>query len=254
MSNKRDEYLEALFCLKEQGRDSVEDLRTILDIPFEGEVIDRLVSDNLAVFDSQNRVAALTEEGLASARELVRKHRLAERLLHDVLRVQGKSFEGEACVFEHLMAPQLVEGICTLLGHPRDCPHGLPIPEGECCKRNEMMVPTSVAHLTNLAVSQTGHVAYINCQDDAQLHRLNGLQLKPGVEITLHQKYPSYVVECEGGMIALDELIANNICIWKIPADGHQGVDSHEERALGKSKKGRFWQRRRESSSGASSY
>ncbi len=245
MSPKRDEYLEALWRLKEQGKDSIEDLQIVLDIPFEDEVIDSLVSDDLAAFDRENKVATLTEEGAAYARGLVRKHRLAERLLHDVLRIRTERLESEACTFEHLVAPQVVEGICTLLGHPRKCPHGLPIPEGECCKRSEVMVAASVVHLSDLTVGETGQVAYVNCQDDARLHRLNGLQLKPGAEITLHQKYPAWVIECEGGMIALDERIADSICVWKESGDGHARVHKDEAEPRGQGKKRRFWQRRR---------
>jgi DtxR family Mn-dependent transcriptional regulator len=220
MNAKQDEYLEALWRLKEQNKDSIQDLQTVLDIPIEDEVIGALASDSLAVFDRENKAIALTEEGEVYARDLVRKHRLAERLLHDVLRMRDKNFETEACAFEHLLAPQVVEGICTLLGHPRRCPHGLPIPEGDCCRRSEVKVNASVVSLTSFAVGETGQIAYINCQNDAQLHRLNGLQLKPGVEITLHQKYPACVVECEDGMIAVDDLIADNICLWKKPKTG----------------------------------
>jgi DtxR family Mn-dependent transcriptional regulator len=253
VSDRQDEYLEALWRLKEQGKDSIEDLLTILDVPFEDGVIENLVLDDLAVCDRENKVAALTEEGFAYAQKLVRKHRLAERLLHDVLRIGTESLETEACTFEHLVAPQMIEGICTLLGHPRKCPHGLPIPEGECCKRSEKMVATSVMYLTSLAVGETGQVAYVNCQDDARLHRLDGLQIKPGVEVTVHQKYPSYVVECEGGMIALDEAIADNIYLWKKPQDDRTGANRDEGKQIEEGKKRRFWQRRRAQVPGAAS-
>jgi Mn-dependent DtxR family transcriptional regulator len=39
----------------------------------------------------------------------------------------------EACKFEHILSPEATERICTFLGHPRTCPHGSPIPAGECC-------------------------------------------------------------------------------------------------------------------------
>jgi DtxR family Mn-dependent transcriptional regulator len=215
MSAKRDEYLEALWRLRELDKSSIEDLNVVLDIPFEHAVLDDLVSENMAVFDAAGGTASLTEAGLACARQLVRKHRLAERLLHDVLHVESSAFETEACTFEHLVAPRVIESICTLLGHPRKCPHGRPIPEGDCCKRSASSVDASVVHLPDLSVGSTGRIAYVNCQDDAQLHRLNGLQIKPGVTVTLHQKYPSYVLESEGAMVALDERIADNICLWK---------------------------------------
>ena len=245
MSSKRDEYLETLWRLKEQGKDSLEDLKVVLDIPFEGPVLDELHRDGLATVDHGANVVRLTEEGSTCARELVRKHRLAERLLHDVLKVGTESVESEACTFEHLVAPQVVESICTLLGHPRTCPHGLPIPEGTCCKRSEATVSVAVVPLTKLAAGQAGRIAYLNCQNDVRLHRLNGLQIKPGVSVTLHQRYPSYVVECEGGMIAIDEAIAENICVWKEPEGGSGGDDDSETRSESTRKTRRFWQRGR---------
>ena len=237
MNTERDEYLEALWRLQEQRRDSVADLRAVLGRPFEQEVIDGLVSDSMVEFDGKK--VALTGDGREHARDLVRKHRLGERLLYNVLEFRSDSFETEACTFEHLMAPHVVEGICTLLGHPRECPHGLPIPEGECCKRSEKMVRTSVVHLSELAVGETGRVAYVNCQNDAQLHVLNGLQIKPGAEIKLHQKYPSYVAECEGGMIAVDEQIAHNICLWKKPDVPETAVGQHAGDRMGRRRRRR---------------
>jgi len=216
MNTKRDKHMEALWRLQEKGKDSLAHLQTVLDTLFEQDVIDGLVADGMVQFDGEK--VALTRAGTEYARDLVRKHRLAERLLYDVLGVRNISnFEAEACTFEHLVAPQVVDGICTMLGHPRESPRGLPIPEGACCKRSEKVVPISVVHLPELAVGETGRVAYVNSQNDAQLHRLDGLQVKPGLEIRLHQKYPSYVLECEGRMITLDEQIADSICLWKKP-------------------------------------
>lgn len=243
MNTKQDEYLEALWRLQEDGKDSIEDLQFVLDIPVEDVVIDMLVSENYVIVDRESKAVTLAEEGKVYASELVRKHRLAERLLFDVLRMKDGKFETEACAFEHLLAPQVVEGICTLLGHPRNCPHGLPIPKGTCCRRSETKVNASVVPLINFAVNESGQVAYINCQDDAQLHRLNGLQVKPGAEITLHQKYPTYVVECEGGMIAVDELIAANICLWKKREDGQKSGGDDDGGRPEKKKRGLFRRR-----------
>ena len=243
MNTNQDEYLEALWRMREGGKDSVEDLQTVLDMQIEEPIIDSLVSDKYVTMDREGEKVGLTEKGEVYARDLVRKLRLAERLLFDVLQMREGRFETEACAFEHLLAPQVVEGICTLLGHPRTCPHGLPIPKGTCCGRSETKVNASVTSLANLAVNETGQIAYINCQDDAQLHRLNGLQIRPGTEITLHQKYPTCVIECEGGMIALDELIADNICLWKKQEEGRKpGGDGAGDRP---GKKKRRWFRRR---------
>ncbi len=232
MNTKLDEYLEALWHLNEEDKESIEDLKIVLDTtmpesPFDISVIESLASEGMVIFDGHDKVS-LSSDGSKCAGDLVRKHRLAERLMHDVLGFGTDRFEAEACTFEHLVAPHVVDGICTLLGHPRKCPHGLPIPEGECCKQSAKSVASSVIHLTDLAVGQSARIAYVNSQSDAQIHRLNGLQIKPGVEIKMHQKYPSCVVECEGAMIALDELIADNICVWKKQAENQEALSTGE--------------------------
>jgi ABC-type glutathione transport system ATPase component len=77
---------------------------------------------------------AFTPRGEARARSVIRRHRLAERLFMDVLAIRDESsIEKNACTFEHILSPEVTDRICTFLGHPRTCPHGSPIPEGDCC-------------------------------------------------------------------------------------------------------------------------
>ena len=75
-----------------------------------------------------------TIEGEVRARSVIRRHRLAERLFMDVLSIRDAvSVESNACTFEHILSPEVTDRICTFLGHPPTCPHGSPIPPGECC-------------------------------------------------------------------------------------------------------------------------
>jgi Mn-dependent DtxR family transcriptional regulator len=76
---------------------------------------------------------ALTNRGERRARDVVRRHRLAERLFTDSFAMQDPEVNSQACKFEHIISPELDEKICTFLGHPRTCPHGHPIPPGVCC-------------------------------------------------------------------------------------------------------------------------
>ena len=78
---------------------------------------------------------ALSDNGVKEAESVVRRHRLAERLMTDVLDIRGPLLEENACRFEHLLLEEVEESVCTLLGHPRECPHGKPIPVGPCCKK-----------------------------------------------------------------------------------------------------------------------
>ncbi len=150
----------------------------------------------------------LTAAGRAHAARLIRAHRIGERLIHDVL---GREFESGACELEHILDTSIVDGICTLLGHPRECPHGSPIPEGECCRASARYVQNIIVPLTALKIGQSARVAWVYTRNDQQLHRLTSLQIRPGMVVRLHQAYPSYVIECDGASIALDGEVARTI-------------------------------------------
>ena len=75
-----------------------------------------------------------TQAGESRARSVIRRHRLAERLFMDVLSIRDDAaVESNACTFEHILSPEVTDRICTFLGHPVTCPHGSPIPPGDCC-------------------------------------------------------------------------------------------------------------------------
>jgi putative ABC transport system ATP-binding protein len=78
----------------------------------------------------------LTETGSRRARDVVRRHRLAERLFKDTFAIDDSEAHTQACKFEHIISPELDQRICTFLGHPKTCPHGNPIPPGDCCDNN----------------------------------------------------------------------------------------------------------------------
>jgi putative ABC transport system ATP-binding protein len=78
----------------------------------------------------------LTETGNRRARDVVRRHRLAERLFKDTFAIDDSEAHTQACKFEHIISPELDQRICTFLGHPKTCPHGNPIPPGDCCDGN----------------------------------------------------------------------------------------------------------------------
>ena len=211
---QKDEHFEQLWYMKEDNKDSIEVLRKTMGDNYDTDIIDELASEDMVDLAEDQSKLTLTKTGTDYARQLIRSHRLAERLLYDVL---GGDFEPGACEFEHIVTPELVDSICILLGHPKLCPHGLPIPQGQCCQKSSKTVSSSVVPLVELEVGQSARVAYINCKDDQQLHKIDSLHIKPGVIVTLHQRYPTYVVECQDCNIAMDEAIASNICVWLKP-------------------------------------
>lgn len=78
----------------------------------------------------------LTSKGNSEGEKVVRRHRLAERLFADVLDVRKDLVHPVSCKFEHLLHGGIEDNICILLGHPTTCPHGRPIPPGECCRKH----------------------------------------------------------------------------------------------------------------------
>ncbi len=211
---EREEHLEQLWYMKEDGSDSIDTLKNALNDSFDANIIDGLISEDMVELAQEENKISLTQKGQDYTRQLIRAHRLAERLLYDVL---GGDFESGACEFEHTVTPELVDSICILLGHPKACPHGMPIPKGQCCRNSFRTAQSSVIPLVELEVGQSARVAYINCKSDQQLHKIDSLRIKPGAVVTLHQRYPTYVVECEGSNIAMDEEIVSNICVWREP-------------------------------------
>ncbi len=81
----------------------------------------------------RNGEVDLTPAGSRRARDVVRRHRLAERLFKDTFAIEDSEARNQACKFEHIISPELDQRICSFLGHPKTCPHGNPIPPGDCC-------------------------------------------------------------------------------------------------------------------------
>jgi len=81
-------------------------------------------------------IVELTSRGRQRAADIIRRHRLAERLFTDSLAMDSETeIEQQACKFEHILSAEATDKICSFLGHPQTCPHGSPIPPGPCCGR-----------------------------------------------------------------------------------------------------------------------
>jgi putative ABC transport system ATP-binding protein len=76
---------------------------------------------------------ALTGRGEARAKLIIRRHRLAERLFHDTFGLAQDLLDDNACKIEHTLGAEVTEKLCVFLKHPKTCPHGSPIPRGDCC-------------------------------------------------------------------------------------------------------------------------
>jgi DtxR family Mn-dependent transcriptional regulator len=209
-----EEMLQALYVLiEEQGRESVpRSAPELARLP--QHVVDELAEAGyITVTDG---TIELTEQGWWLGRGVVRRHRLAERLLTDALDFELGTEEEVACELEHIVSPELTRAICTLLGHPTTCPRGKPIPPGPCCAAHERELETAVLPLTEMAPGERGTIAHISTVDRGRLDRLSGLGVFPGDEVELLQKRPSFVIRAGETTIALDPEVAKDIRIRRL--------------------------------------
>ena len=176
----------------------------------------------------EGRKVRLTEEGRTEARSCIRRHRLAERLLVDVLAVKSPLVHDAGCDLEHLLHKGLEESICTLLGHPRTCPHGSAIPEGPCCLEAREQADKMIVHLSELEPGESGVIAYLHTDDKDALQKLLAMGALPGTEITLCQSTPSIVFEIGRSQFAVDEELASRVHIRRAISN----EDARENRGL----------------------
>lgn len=154
----------------------------------------------------------LTQKGKEEARNCVRRHRLAERLMVDVFDVKKKLAHGPSCKFEHLLHKGLDEHVCTLLGHPKHCPHGKNIPEGDCCKDIKSLPKKILIPLTELKKNIKARISYTQTHDHNMLQKLIAIGALPNIDITLIHNFPSYVFQIGKSQFAVDKELAS--CIY----------------------------------------
>jgi len=213
-----DEILETIWRFEERGRCTIENVKHE-HADASGYVVDDVILSELeksGLITISGTEISLTPEGKAHALPIIRRHRLAERMLVDVLGMPFDAIEESACEYEHTLAPGLTEAICTLLGHPRECPHGSSIPEGDCCRRSESTVESFVKPLTILEVGDSVRVSFIRKDDPVLIGKLVSFGVSPGKTIRIRQKFPAYVIQIENAQIALEQDIAADIFGIKI--------------------------------------
>jgi DtxR family Mn-dependent transcriptional regulator len=206
LSERAEEILEALWIQKEEGRSPL-DLGVIRDDPAQKELVSlgyiKIEADHIILLEKGNKAAELA----------IRRHRLAERLMVDILDVKQKLVEEVSCSFEHLLHEGVDENVCTLLGHPKICPHGKPIPPGNCCKVSIKKTTSLIMPLSEMERSQKGRIAYINTKEHEKLKKLLAMGVLPGIQINLIQKFPSYVFQIGQTRFAVDKEIAEAVYV-----------------------------------------
>lgn len=231
MSTRTDEYLEALYTLTHQGKSAgTSEISKCLRIApaSVSEMLHKLaLSGYVNYFPYQG--ATLTKKGLLIASKITRKHRLLEKFLHDVLKIENDKVHQEACEMEHALSDETERAICLNLNSPNKCPdHKNVIPAcelsftscDECRKWNKKFEDigrrnTDLVSITTMKENQEGTVAFIR-GNNKFLGRLVQMGLTPGVKVSISRVAPlngPVEVVVESSRLALGEEIACNVFI-----------------------------------------
>lgn len=210
LSEEAEEILESLWVMTVEG-DNVGCLLTSLKVETNSAELVELVQR--AFVEVRDGRVYLRKEGRPEARMTVRRHRLAERLTMDILGIAGDEGNEQACEFEHLLRQGVDTKLCTLLNHPTTCPHGNPIPPGECCIEARKLGEPGIVALTELKSGESGEIAYLAASDDKKMQKLMSMGVLPGSQVTLMQKFPSYIFKVGNSQFAVDDMLAREIHI-----------------------------------------
>lgn len=210
LSPHAEEILESLWIATVEEK-QVGCLLSEIDLGPDDEALAELV--RLAYVETKADRLYLRKEGRPEAEMTVRRHRLAERLMMDILNIQGAEGNDQACEFEHLLHEGVDTKICTLLNHPTTCPHGKPIPPGTCCEEARRKGGGGVVPLTELKAGQAGEIAYLAISDGEKMQKLMSMGVLPGNRLELVQRFPSYVFKVGNSQFAVDDVLAREIHI-----------------------------------------
>ena len=211
------EYLEAVFELEEEGQRIMQARigeRLGLAPATVSEGVKRLVSEGYVVVDGRD--IALTSNGRVIAEALVRRHRLAERMLTDILGIPWHQCHHQAEDWEKVMTPEVEQAILDKLTGEPTCPHGNPIPGAEST------IPwSSLRSVAAMTPGDTGRLTRLleDVELDGDVMKfLEDHKLTPGHDLHLVEVAPdgTRTLEVDGDRVALGNRLADNL--WVLPA------------------------------------
>src|SRR5918999_1984180 len=197
-----EEYLQSMFWLEEAGLPitGANMARAMqLSAPTVHEMIGRLERDGY-VTRLDDKSLRFTEDGRGQARAIVRRHRLIERFLTDVLGIPWDEVHEEAERLEHAMSPVLEERMLAAIGDAKTCPHGHPIQPG-----------ARIEGVPLADVDVGARVTILRFENEAEdlLHHLRAVGLEPGMEGTLAQRDDEeVVVDADGRRVSVTPSVA----------------------------------------------
>ena len=209
-----EEYLETIHSLTEEGTPVIQARiaqRMGRTAPSVSEMLDRLVDDGYV--RRRGRVIVLTERGRTVADSVIRKHRLAERLLVDIIGLPWHKAHLEAGRWEHVISDEVETHLVKLLGNPSTCPHGNPIPGVE---RVEDRAPqVSLADIEPGGRVRLERITEEVELDMASLEYLDEHGLIPGRSARVRDRAPdgTLTLEVDGSPVALGPAICQQMFV-----------------------------------------
>ena len=185
LSQEAEEYLEAIYRLqKRDGAAKTKELSEALNV-VPGSItntIEHLESHDLVIHEPYRGVK-LTKQGERVALDIIRRHRLAERLLTDVLKAQWSSVHEDACKLEHALTKNVAALLEERLGYPKYCPHGNPIPTESGLIDEQPCIP-----LADVAIGESYFVVKITDEEQKDLELLAKKGVFPDVEVQVNKQ------------------------------------------------------------------
>jgi len=234
VTRQTEEFLESIYRLQERdGVARTSELVGMLKV-VPGTVtntVERLEKKGLVLHETYKGVA-LTTKGREIALRILRRHRLSERLLTDVLSMKWNQVHEAACGLEHGVTEDIAKNIEETLGWPRTCPHGNPIPSMWGGVAEERSGP-----LLGLKPGQAGVVTRITDEKKSTLDDVERLGLRPGAHIeVLEMAAPKGPVTAriDHSDETLSQEIASVIMVEMLPRSSETRQVGHDEPARSK--------------------
>jgi DtxR family transcriptional regulator, Mn-dependent transcriptional regulator len=208
-----EEYLQILFWLQEAGlpMTGANVARAMqLSAPTVHEMVGRLEHDGY-ITRGEDKAIVFTSEGVVQAEGIVRRHRLIERFLTDVLGVPWDEVHEEAERLEHAMSPVLEERMLAAIGDAKTCPHGHPIVAG---------ARLGGVPLADVGVGASVRVLRFENEAEDLLHYLKASGLEPGLEGTLavHDDEQVVVQGADGRRCVITPSVAETVSVIADPS------------------------------------
>ncbi len=207
-SERVEEYLEAIS--KRQKTEmpvSTSSLAADLGVslPAVTDMIKRLESEGLINYQ-HNKGVSLTAKGSRAALTTIRRHRLWERFLTDILGLRWDKVHDAACRLEHAVTPDMEESLAALVGYADTCPHGHPIPD-----KNGHVKEQDVRPLSEFKVGQRVRISAVVKEEARLLREIEKLGLKPNSVVNIEKKDDDGTLELklDGQELRLDKATAD---------------------------------------------